>query len=154
MGKAIGYIISGPLRQEANLRQVLEARSQVGQLYLLDIVTDEYDSDKEITSLLINLAKKTIWALENKPQRPVNFLGVGGLKVFRDLVYIMRGLMQQDHKFYREHGFYDFPQKQVKRILLMQVVGLLMKSKKSRKKAGYYMKKVMLRQYDRIIDRY
>jgi len=154
MGKAIGYIISGPLRQEANLRQVLEARSQVGQLYLLGIVTDEYDSDQEITSLLINLAEKTIWALENKPQRPVNFLGVGGLKVFRDLIYIMRGLMQQDHKFYREHGFYDFPQKQVKRILLMQVVGLLMKSKKSRKKAGYYMKKVMLRQYDRIIDRY
>ena len=143
MGKATGYIISGPLRQEANLREVLEARSEVAQLYLLDIVTDEYDSDEEITSLLGNLAEKTVWAVKNKPQRPANFLGVGGMKVFRDLIYVMRGLMQEDHRFYKRHGLYDFPQKQVKRIAQMKMAGLFLKSKRTRKKAaGYAPKKL------------
>ena len=43
-------------------------------------------------------------------------LGVYGMKIFRDLIYIMQGLMKADHKFYKEHGIYDFPQKQKKRI--------------------------------------
>ena len=90
MGKSIGYIISGPLQQEANLREVLEARSEVGQMYLLDIVTDEYQDNDEVTSLLNNLAQKTMWALQTKPVRPKNFYGTGGMKVFRDLIFIMR----------------------------------------------------------------
>ncbi len=32
-GSATGYILSGPLRQEHNLRDVLEARADVGHLY-------------------------------------------------------------------------------------------------------------------------
>ncbi len=154
MGKAIGYIISGPLRQEANLREVLEARCQVGHFYMLDIVTDEYDTDSEITALLDNLAQKTMWALENRPQRPINFFGVGGMKIFRDLIYVMRGLMKEDHRFYKEHGLYDFPQKEVKRILLMQFVGLLLKSKGARKKAEHRIQDIMLKPYHDAIERY
>jgi hypothetical protein len=142
------------LRQEANLRQVLEARSQVGRLYLLDIVTDEYDGDAEITSLLTRLAQKTMWALEAKPQRPINFLGVGGMKVFRDLIYVVRGLMQEDHRFYKRHGLYDFPHKQVKKILQSQLMGLLLMSRKSRRKASRAMRDSLLKQYDTIIAKY
>lgn len=154
MGKPIGYILSGPLRQEANLRQVLEARCEVGHMYLLDIVTDEYEGDEEITALLEGLARKTAWALEERPQRPVSFLGVGGLKIFRDLIYVMRGLMQEDHKFYKAHGFYDFPQQQVGKILQGQLLGLLLKSKQGRKKMSVQMRQEMLKRYEDIIARY
>ena len=34
--------------------------------------------------------------------------------------------MKADHKFYKAHGIYDFPQKQKKRILQMQLVGALL----------------------------
>ncbi|MBI9043728.1 MAG: NAD(P)H-dependent oxidoreductase [Anaerolineaceae bacterium] len=153
MGKSIGYIISGNLRQEANLREILEARSEVGHLYLMDIVTDEYDNDENITQLLESLADKTIWALKNKPQRPQNFLGIGGMKVFRDLIYIMRGLMQEDHRFYKENGLYDFPHKKVGMILLMQFLGLLMKSKKSRKRMGISMNKYLLMPYQKALGK-
>ena len=76
-----------------------------------------------------------MWALKNKPQRPQNFFGVGGMKIFRDLIYVMRGLMPEDHRFYKEHGLYDFPQRQFGTLLKMQLIGLLMMSKKLRQKS-------------------
>jgi hypothetical protein len=154
MGKSIGYIVSGPLRQEANLREILEARSEVSKLYLLDIVTDEYDSDAEIASLLVRMAQKTIWALETKPQRPTNFLGVGGMKVFRDLIYIAGGLMREDHRFYKRHGLYDFPHKKIRQRLQFQAMGLLLLSKKARRRASRAMYDSVLKRYETIIARY
>lgn len=35
------------------------------------------------------------------------FLGVDGMKIFRDLIYQMRA----DHRFFKSHNQYDFPQK-------------------------------------------
>ena len=32
------------------------------------------------------------------------------MKIFRDLIWMMRGLMKADHEFYKAHGMYDFPQ--------------------------------------------
>lgn len=148
MGKSVGYIVSGPLRQEANLREILEARADVAGLYLLDIVTDEYGSDEEITALLTGLAQKTMWAVEHRPQRPASFMGVGGMKVFRDLIYVMGGLMQEDHRFYKEHGLYDFPQKEVKTRLQMKLIGLLMRSPRLRKKSSKAMLDAILRPYE------
>jgi len=154
MGKSIGYVISGPLRQEPNLRQVLESRSEVAQMYLLDMVTDAYASDSETTSLLSALASKTMWALEQKPQRPVSFLGVGGMKVFRDLIYVVRGLMQEDHRFYKRHGLYDFPQRQIGKMLTYALTGIALRSKRVRKQASARMREAMLKRYDRLIERY
>lgn len=154
MGKSIGYIVSGTLRREANLREVLEARSEVSEQYLLDIVTDEYESDGDITALLGNLAEKTMWALKNKPQRPQNFFGVGGMKIFRDLIYVMRGLMPEDHRFYKEHGLYDFPQRQFGTLLKMQLIGLLMMSKNLRQKSKKTTNKMILKPYKDAIERY
>lgn len=33
------------------------------------------------------------------------------MKVFRALIYQMRGMMRSDHKFYKNQGIYDFLQK-------------------------------------------
>lgn len=154
MGKAVGYIISGPLRHEANMREILEARSEVGKLYLVDIVTDEYGSEDQITGLLKAMADKTMRALEKKPLRPTNFYGVGGMKIFRDLIYTMRGIMREDHRFYKKHGLYDFPHKKRLKIWQMKLIGMLLKPKKMRKKAAILMKKEALKKFRNIIDKH
>ena len=121
-GTPIAYIISGDYRYESNLRMIVEARSEVGGNYLCGVATDEGDTAAGLKSLAGELA----FAMERGLSRPANFYGVGGMKIFRDLIYVMQGLMKADHKFYKAHGVYDFPQKQKKRILEMKLVGALM----------------------------
>jgi multimeric flavodoxin WrbA len=113
-GKPTGWIVSGPLRQIPNLRQVLEAFTENPRMSSMGIVTDEYEDSEQITLLLKGLADQVTWAMEVGFSRPPSFLGVGGHKVFRDLVYSMRGIMKADHDYYRENNLYDFPQKDLK----------------------------------------
>ena len=120
-GTPIAYLISGNYQYESNLRIIVEGRSEVGGNYLCGVATDEGNTTAEIQTL----ADALVFAIEKKLSRPANFYGVGGMKIFRDLIYMMQGLMKADHKFYKEHGIYDFPQKQKKRILQMKLVGAL-----------------------------
>jgi hypothetical protein len=84
----------------------------------IGIVTDE-DPDSEQTTLLLKaLGDQILWGIEAGFSRPPSFLGVGGHKVFRDLIYSMRGVMKADHVYYKEHGLYDFPQKDLKSLAL------------------------------------
>ncbi|MEA1883612.1 MAG: iron-sulfur protein [Thermotogota bacterium] len=150
-GNGIGYLISGNLSEEHNLRTILEARSEVGGLYLTDIVTDESDTETVIERIN-QMAKKITFFLENRPERPRNFYGTGGMKIFRDLIYVMRGLMKEDHKFYKREGLYDdFPQRQKKRILFMQLIGFLLRSKKMGPKIDAMMKEKILEPYEKIL---
>ena len=149
MGKPVGYLVDGPLDREPNLRMVMEARSQVGGNYLAGVATDEIDPDGEIDQL----AETLTYSVENGYGEPKNFYGVGGLKIFRDLIYQMQGLMRADHKFYREHGFYDdFPQKHRGRIAAMYLVGGLMKRPKLRKKMGGKMTEGMTLPYKKVLE--
>lgn len=126
MGKPVGYLVSGRLSAEPNLSMIMEARSQVGGNYLAGIACSETDPALQIR----RLAQTLCYCAEHDYQQPQNFYGVGGLKIFRDLIFQMQGMMKADHRFYKEHGFYDFPQKRVGRILGMYLVGGLMKNKK------------------------
>ena len=92
------------------------------------------------------------YALEHGYSQPQNFYGVGGLKIFRDLIYQMRGLMRADHRFYKAHGFYDFPQKRRGRILGMYAVGAMMNNKKLRRKLGGRMTEGMVLPYKKAIE--
>ena len=132
MGTPFGYLVEGAYSKEENLRLLLEARAQVGGNFLAGVATDEGDMDADITRLSATLA----YAMETRYTPPQNFLGVGGMKIFRDLIYMMRGLMSADHQFFKSHGQYDFPQKQWKTSWKMYLVGWLMRSKKLKAKAG------------------
>ena len=83
--------------------------------------------------------------------RPANFYGVGGMKIFRDLIYVMQGLMKADHKFYKQHGIYDFPQKQKKRIWQMRLVGALMAVPSIQKKAKGKMTEAIIGPYQKVV---
>ena len=144
MGRPVGYLVDGALEKEPNLRMLMEARAEVGGNFLSGIATDETDPENEIDRLAETLA----YAVENGYRQPKNFFGVGGLKIFRDLIYQMQGLMRADHKFYKAHGFYkDFPQKHRGKLLAMYAVGAMMTNEKMRKKAGAKMTEGILMPY-------
>ena len=149
MGKPVGYIISGRLHAEENLRMVLEARAEVGGNYFSGIACDENEPEKGIRKLAETLS----YAIENHYCPPKNFYGVGGLKIFRDLIYTMQGLMREDHRFYKESGFYDFQQKKKLTIAGMYLVGAMMTNKKISKKIGGKMTEGMLMPYKKVLEK-
>ena len=147
-GTPIAYLVSGDYQYEPNLRMILEGRAEVGGNYLCGVATDEGDTAREIRQLAENLA----FAMDKKLTRPANFYGVGGMKIFRDLIYVMQGLMKADHKFYKQQGIYDFPQKQKKRILQMKLVGALLAVPSIQKQAKGKMTEAIVGPYRKVIE--
>ncbi len=149
VGMPVGYLVSGNYSQENNLRSVVEARSETGGNFLSGVATDEHNPDEQIDVL----AKTLAFALETKHTVPQNFWGVGGMKIFRDLIYQMRGMMRADHKFYKKQGIYDFPQKNKGKALLMYAVGALLSSEKVLSKMGNKMNEGMLMPYEQMLKK-
>ena len=148
MGMPVAYLVSGEYSKEMNLRMILEGRAEVGGNFLAGIASDELDADKSID----RMADMLTYALKNKYVQPANFYGVGGMKIFRDLIYVMQGMMKADHKFYKSHGQYDFPQKQKGRLVAMYLVGALLSSDKIKSKMGNKMTEGMLMPYKKVMD--
>ena len=148
MGLPMGYLVSGNLSEEENLRTIIDARAQVGGNILAGVATDEFDPDKDIDKL----AAAVLYAIDNKNTEPQNFYGVGGMKIFRDLIYQMQGMMKADHQFYKKHGQYDFPQKNIGTVLKMYLVGALISNPKIKSKMGNKMNEGMIAPYKKVLD--
>ena len=149
VGMPVGYIVSGGYSQENNLRTVVEARCETGGNFLSGVATDESNPDEQIDTL----AKTLSFALETGHTAPQNFWGVGGMKIFRDLIYQMRGMMRADHKFYKKQGIYDFPQKNKGKSMLMYAVGAMLSNEKILSKMGNKMNEGMLMPYEQLLKK-
>ena len=147
IGMPVGYLISGNYSLESNLQQIVQARAQVGSNFLAGIATDETDP----TAAIDDLSRKLTYALQHKYLPPQNFYGIGGMKVFRDLIWIMQGMMRADHKFYKSHGQYDFPQKQWPRMIAMYAVGAMLANPRLKAKMGNRMNEGMLMPYAKVM---
>jgi len=148
MGMPVGYIVSGNYPAETNLQMIIEARSEVGGNFLAGVACDEINPDMEID----RLAERLEYALCHKYVQPRNFFGVGGMKIFRDLIWLMRGMMKADHKFYKAHGLYDFPQKKKGTVLKMYLVGALLSSPKLKAKIGNKFFEGMIAPYKKVLN--
>lgn len=149
VGMPVGYLVSGSYSAEQNLINVIEARAETGGNFLAGVATDERDTDSQIDKL----AKSLTFCLETEHTAPQNFWGVGGMKIFRDLIYQMRGMMRADHKFYKKQGIYDFPQKKKGKALLMYLVGALLANEKILAKIGNKMNEGMLAPYEKMFKK-
>lgn len=149
VGMPVGYIVSGNYSFENNLKTVIEARAETGGNFLCAVATDEKNTDEQID----NLAKSFEFALNTHHTTPQNFWGVGGMKIFRDLIYQMRGMMRADHKFYKKQGIYDFPQKKRLTSLKMYLVGSLLSNQKILSKMGNKMNEGMLLPYKKLFQK-
>ena len=148
MGMPMGYLISGNYSEETNLQLITQARASVGGNFLAGVATDEYNPDEEIKKLVLSLE----YALDNSYAPPQNFYGVGGTKIFRDLIWTMQGFMKADHKFYKAHKQYDFPQKNRGMMILSYLLGMAMSNPKIKAKMGNKMNEGMLMPYKKILD--
>lgn len=148
MGMPIGYLVSGHYSQEENLRMIIEGRCEVGSNFLAGVATDEQNPDLAIDQM----AAKLTYAIANKHVQPQNFFGVGGMKIFRDLIYLMQGMMKADHKFYKKHKQYDFPQKKKGTLIKMYLVGMLISNPKIKAKMGNQMNEGMIAPYKKILE--
>ncbi|MBQ6843612.1 MAG: NAD(P)H-dependent oxidoreductase [Agathobacter sp.] len=148
MGMPIGYLISGNYSEEQNLQMIIEGRAQVGGNILAGIATDEFAPNETIDQMATSLE----YALTNKNTQPQNFYGVGGMKIFRDLIYQMQGMMKADYKFFKAHGQFDFPQKKKSTIIGMYLVGAMLSNKKLKSKIGNNMNEGMIMSHRKVVE--
>ena len=149
MGRPVAYLVDGNLDAEENLKILMEARAQVGGNTLAGVACNRHDPNGEIDKLAATLC----YTIAEGYLPPKNFYGVGGMKIFRDLIWQMQGMMREDHKFYKEHGFYDFPQKERGKMLALYLVGAMMKNPKLQKKLNGKMTDGMLMPYKKALHK-
>ena len=149
VGMPVGYLVSGNYSAEHNLVTVVEARADTGGNFLAGVATDEYDTDLQVDKLAASLD----FALRTHHTAPKTFWGVGGMKIFRDLIFEMRGMMRADHKFYKKQGVYDFPKKWSGKAILMHLVGMLLGNEKILAKMGNKMNEGMIAPYEKMFKK-
>jgi multimeric flavodoxin WrbA len=153
-GKQMGFIISGPLSQIPNLRQILEAYAEGEGANLVDFVTDEYEISAELDALLPSLAERLIRFASESYMKSPTFLGVGGIKVFRDDIWgRLRPTFQADHRRYRKCGVYDFPQNDYKTRIIGGIFVLLTRIPAFRKEYARRTKSEMVKPLQKIVEK-
>ena len=124
--KQIGFLVSGPLSQLPNLREIMEGFFQVEEGNLVDMISDEYDDSETLDAVIDDFARNIMRAADSEYIRPLDFLGVGGRKIFRDDMYAgLKFPFRADHRHYKENGYYDFPHKNYKMRILSGVMSAL-----------------------------
>ena len=107
--KAVGCLVSGPLRQLPELREWYEGMAQTKmRLGSLPMVSDE-DDPATTTANIVEMARQVGEDVATSWPRPMNFLGVAGHLLFRDLVYMHSGVFRGDTRFYKREGLLDYP---------------------------------------------
>ena len=154
VGKQLGYLISGPLAQIPNLRQILEAYTELQQANLAGIVSDECLDGAEFDRVLDGLAHRLVACAQTGYIAPPTFLGVAGRKLFRDEIWAsLRFVFHADHRYYKRHGLYDFPKRSLKTRLTNAVVQLLVRIPRFRKEFLKRIKSEMVKPLEKLLDK-
>lgn len=149
--KAVGYLLVGPLRSETNLQEIIEARASVRHLHLLDVVTNE---DVNILDKIKRLVIQTEYFMKHRPEAGESFYGVGGLKIFRDLVYDVRGFLPKDHAVCKNENLYDFPKRAYFKHFIITLGMKYMTNPKRYKKYSQKINDYFILNYQKQIDKY
>lgn len=152
-GKQMGYLVSGPLGQVSNLRQVLETYAECQRANLAGIVTDECGDSRQLDRLLDGLARRLVDCATSGYVQPPTFRRVAGDKLFRDEIWSnLRTAFRADHRYYRAHGFYNFPKRSIRRRLRDAMLGLLLHIPAFRKEFKKRVKKMMIEPFEKVLD--
>jgi multimeric flavodoxin WrbA len=145
-GKQIGFVISGPFSQIHNLREIFEASIGVQQAGIDGFVSDDLGNSAEINIALQSMALRSIAQSKINYIPPPTFYQVAGNKLFRDAIWgRLRPVFQADHRYYKEHGMYNFPQKHYKWRMINSLLVMLMKIPAVRREFVKRMKKEMIK---------
>lgn len=138
-------MLSGDYDQETNLQTVIEARAEVGHNYLAGVGF----TPSSVRQAALRLA----YAVENRYLPPRNFYGVGGMKIFRDLILLMRGFDESGSWFLQSAGpFMIFRKRGGPSCWKMKAVGALTRSPRLKAKMGGQMTQAMLAPYQKVLQ--
>ena len=150
--KQIGFVICGPFGQIYNLREILEAYVEMQQANLIGFASDDRGNSEEINENLQSLANRAVMYSHLGYSRPPTFLHIGGKKLFRDAVWSrLRPVFQADHRYFKEHGYYDFPQKKYKWRLINSLLIALTKIPPFRREFIKRIKKEMIKPFSNML---
>ncbi|MCX6004838.1 MAG: NAD(P)H-dependent oxidoreductase [Chloroflexi bacterium] len=153
INKQIGFIISGPLGQLANLQEILQGLAEMSDANFTGVVTDECGDSAQLDALIDDFAAKCVDYSTQKYVRPRTFLGVGGHKIFRDQIWArLRFPFQADYKFYAEHGMFDFPQDDKRYVEFSQQMTNMIQDPKMRDVVRKMIKTEMLKGYQKVVE--
>lgn len=152
-GKQIGALVSGPLNDVGNLRMFLEAEAQVGEANLAGIVCDEVADSMRLDDLIDQFAENLVALSDRQYVANRTYIGVGGTKIFRDEIWgKLRFVFQADHRYFKSHGVYDFPQKDYKARIRNFFMMRLLSIGKIREKTRNDLVNIMVEPYQKLID--
>lgn len=86
-GKQVSLIVSGPLSQVPNIREVFEVFIELMEANIGGFVTDEYGESSDIDRSLDSLAGNMVRDAEKNYVRPMTFLGYGSNLVLREMFW-------------------------------------------------------------------
>ena len=153
-GKQIGFVFSGPFHQIYNLREIFEAYVGMQHSNLVGFISDDMGSSEEINNALQIVASNAVMYSKLGYIKPQTFYQVAGTKLFRDAVWSrLRPVFQADHKYYKKHGFYNFPQKNYKWRLINNSLIVLIKIPRVRREFIKRMKVEMIRPFGKFLKK-
>jgi multimeric flavodoxin WrbA len=152
-GKQAAFLISGPLSQIPNLKQIIEGYIGMQEANLAGIVTDESETSGETDSILEKMAGNLLNYANQNYFNPQTFLTVGGHKLFRDEIYEhLRFPFRTDHIYYKKNEYYDFPQKHHWNVFASFLMSKLYKIPAFRREVSKRMKKEMIKPLEKVFE--
>jgi hypothetical protein len=122
VGKQFAFLVSGPLSLLPELRETYEGWAELQRSNLVTFLSDETTEPAVLDAALDQLAERLVRFAEAAYIRPRTFLGVAGMKIFRDDIWSeLKIVFRADHKAYRKMGLYDFPQLRIGKRIIMRI---------------------------------
>ncbi len=153
--KQVALVISGPYSQLPNLNEILMGYIEFQMAHLVGVVSDEYGGSEEIDILIDTLMRSALSQAVQGSSRPMTFLGIGGLKIFRDDIWgSIRMVFPADHNAYKRLGVYQsFPQHDVGQRLLNLIIIPLLSIPKMREEFNRRMIQEMVRPLQNVVSK-
>ena len=109
-GKYAAMLFSGPLRQIPNFLQLFESQFSYAQMEVVGSATDEEKNNAATAGAIKHIAASIDRRLEMGGVPQQNFLARGTHVILRDTIFSASPILNEDHRYFKEAGLYDFPQ--------------------------------------------
>jgi multimeric flavodoxin WrbA len=152
IGKQIAFLVSGPMSGLPEMRSSYQAWMEIQGSNLAGFLSDEACATTDLGAALDSLAARLVRHAETGYLRPRTFLGIGGMKIFRDDIWgSLRFVFRADHKAYRRLGYYDFPQRRWGRRIMTTAASVVTALPPIRSRFPGMIKREMLRPFEKAV---
>jgi hypothetical protein len=151
-GKQVAFLIEGPVAQCSTLQEILRAYVSNQGANLAGVVSDDVGISMAVDEQIDALAARCLRLSKSGYVAPGGFPAVAGHKIFRDNIWGgMRAVFRADHAYYRKHGFYDFPQNDLRQRISTTFLSLILSFSAVREGAKKEMKQRMVQPFEKVL---